>query len=79
MVPIALQYKGNWRSGPAIRLYVIAARRVPDGRLTCLFNLPYRNVIGSALMRFTGTGPRRQTRGLTEPYEITSLESDDQV
>jgi hypothetical protein len=79
MVPIVLQYKGNWRSGPAICLHIIALRTDPDDGLTCLFNLLYRSVIGSALVRFTGTRPRRQTRGLTKPYEITGLESDDQV
>lgn len=52
--------------------------RIPPTILTCLFNRPYLSVIGSTVMSFAETR-WYQTLGLTEPYKITSLESDDQV
>jgi hypothetical protein len=56
----------------------IAPRVNPAYGLTCLFNRPYLSVIGSAVM--SSSAPRWcRTHGLTEPYEIASMESDDQI
>jgi hypothetical protein len=79
MVPIVRQYKASWRFDPGIAYPFIQYLDIPPAdSLTCLFNRPYLSAIGSTVMRMAETG-WSWLHGLTEPYEIASLESNDQV
>jgi hypothetical protein len=55
----------------------IPGQPLADG-LTCLFSRPYLSAIGSTVMRRTVTR-RFGLHGLTEPYKVASLETDDDV